>query len=29
LNVDKPVTPVYTGIRSPMQWANALLAFLQ
>lgn len=29
LNVRKPVTPVYTGIRSPVQWANALRAFLQ
>jgi len=29
LNVKKPVTPVYTGIRSPIQWANALLAILQ
>jgi len=29
LNVEKPVTPVYTGIRSPIQWANALLALLQ
>ena len=29
LNVKKPLTPVYTGIRSPIQWANALLAFLQ
>lgn len=29
LNVRKPVTPVYTGIRSPIQWANALLASLQ
>ena len=29
LNVQKPVTTVYTGIHSPVQWANALLAFLQ
>jgi len=29
LNVKKPVTPVYTGIRSPIQWVNALHASLQ
>jgi oleate hydratase len=29
LNVNKPVTPVYTGVRSPVQWANALRTFLQ
>jgi oleate hydratase len=29
LNVKKPVTPVYTGIRSPIQWVNALRASLQ
>ncbi len=29
LKVKKPVTPVYTGIHSPVQWANALRAFLR
>lgn len=29
LNVDKPITPVYTGVRDPIQWASALRAFLQ
>jgi oleate hydratase len=29
LNVKKPVTPVYTGICSPIQWVNALHASLQ
>jgi oleate hydratase len=29
LDVKKPVTPVYTGVRSPIQWASALLASLQ
>jgi oleate hydratase len=29
LNVKKKVTPVYTGIRSPIQWAKALRASLQ
>ena len=29
LNIRKQVTPVYTGIRSPIQWASALLVSLQ
>jgi oleate hydratase len=29
LNISKKVTPVYTGIRSPVQWASALRASLQ
>ncbi len=29
LNVDKEVTPVYTGVLSPIQWANALRVFLR
>jgi oleate hydratase len=29
LNIKKKVTPVYTGIRNPIQWASALLASVQ
>ena len=29
LNVEKEVTPVYTGVLSPIQWVSALRAFLQ
>ena len=29
LNIKKKVTPVYTGIRNPIQWASALRALLQ
>ena len=29
LNVKKEVTPVYTGVLNPIQWANALRVFLQ
>ena len=29
LNVEKEVTPVYTGVLNPIQWANALRVFLQ
>jgi oleate hydratase len=29
LNVKKEVTPVYTGVLNPVQWASALRAFLQ
>ena len=29
LNVEKEVTPVYTGVRNPIQWVNALRVFLQ
>ena len=29
LNVEKDVTPVYTGVLNPIQWVNALRVFLQ
>ena len=29
LNVEKDVTPVYTGVLNPIQWVSALRAFLQ
>lgn len=29
LNVEKEVTPVYTGVLNPIQWASALRVFLQ
>ena len=29
LNIKRPVTPVYTGTRNPIQWAHALLRSLQ
>jgi oleate hydratase len=29
LNIRKKVTPVYTGIRNPIQWASALRALLR
>jgi hypothetical protein len=28
LNVEKEVTPVYTGVLNPIQWASALRVFL-
>jgi oleate hydratase len=29
LKVEKEVTPVYTGVLNPIQWASALRAILQ